>query len=212
MKQTRARSKEAKDKQTLHIINVARDLFLEVGARGFSMRALANRLNMSQGNLYNYWPSKRDLWYAIIEYDFSEFEETLGEVVMSHEGDIIDLLEKLAYFYFDFARNNPSQYRMMFILPPPPAEKKGATEIEFEPTTISLLLDIIEQAITSGEFKDIDAKKLTLYLWTVVHGAVLVSHTILFDSRYETAVYGNIKEFQTFVVEQLRKQLELYLK
>jgi len=211
MKQTRARSKEAKDKQTSHIINVARDLFVEEGVRGFSMRALASRLNMSQGNLYNYWSSKRDLWYAIIEHDFSELEEAIRQVVVNHAGSTIELLEKLAYFYFDFARTNNSQYRMMFILPPPPAEKKGITETEFEPTTIALLLDIIEQAISTGEFKDTDAKKMTLYLWTVVHGTVLVSQTILFDSRYESAVYGNIKEFQTFVVEQLRKQLMLYI-
>jgi len=96
MSHSRARSQEAKEKQVKRIINEARDLFFEAGSSGFSMRSLAKRLNMSQGNLYNYWSCKRDLWYAIIQHDFALFEKKLNDIIEKHEGSFIDLLDKLA--------------------------------------------------------------------------------------------------------------------
>ena len=208
MTQTRARSKEAKEKQIQNIIDEARTLFIEVGTRGFSMRALAKRLEMSQGNLYNYWQSKRELWFEIIKRDFADFERELTQVVKSHKGTIVELLENLADFYFDFAESNYRRYQIMFILPPPPADSSKRTDYEFEPQSIQMLLMLIENAITKAQIEDVDAKKFSLFLWTVIHGSVLVTNTILFDDRYSTAVFGSKEEFRVYVKNQLKNQLE----
>ncbi len=210
MTQTRARSKEAKEQQIRNIIDEARNLFIEVGTRGFSMRALAKRLDMSQGNLYNYWSSKRELWYAIIKQDFADFEHEITEVVTSHKGTIVELLEVLADFYFDFAESNYRRYQIMFILPPPPADSSssdGSDEVEFEPQSITMLLMILENAISEANIQNIDSKKLALYLWTMVHGTVLITNTILFDKKYKTSVFGSKKEFREYVKSQLKSQL-----
>jgi len=211
MSQPRARSKEAKEKQIKRIINEARYLFFEVGSRGFSMRSLAKRLNMSQGNLYNYWSSKRDLWFAIIQYDFSIFEKDLNKIVEKHEGSLIDLLDKLAHFYLNFARLNYKQYQMMFVLTPPPAESKGTKEIEFEPQTINLLFEVVEKFLEEGGMKKIDSRKLTLYLWSIMHGAALISRTIVFNPESNSAFFGSVEDFFEFVIQQTRSQLMQFL-
>ena len=207
MTQTRARSKEAKAQQIRKIIEEARNLFIDVGTKGFSMRALAKRLDMSQGNLYNYWSSKRELWFAIIEQDFADFENEITKVVTSHKGTMVELLEDLADFYFDFAESNFRRYQIMFILPPPPAESSKSAEGEFEPKSINMLLMILENAISEANIQITDSKKLALYLWTVIHGTVLITNTILFDKRYETAVFGSKKEFREYVKSQLKSKL-----
>lgn len=211
MSQPRARSKEAKEKQANRIINEARDLFFEVGSSGFSMRSLAKRLDMSQGNLYNYWSSKRDLWFAIIQHDFSLFENDLNDIVEKHQGPFIDLLDKLAHFYLNFARIHYKQYQMMFVLPPPPAESKGIKEAGFEPQTINLLFEIVEKFLEENGLKKIDSRKLTLYLWSIMHGAALVSRTIVFSSDSESFFFGSIEEFFEFVVQQTRSILQQFL-
>ena len=212
MTQTRARSNEAKEKQIKRIINEARDLFGEVGTSGFSMRALAKRLEMSQGNLYNYWSSKRELWYTIMEHDFSELESDMKELLETHKGSFLDLLEKLADFYFDFASSNPRRYQLMFIIPPPPADDKSQYEIEFEPQSINVLLNIIEIGVAKGDLKEVDAKKLALYLWSVIHGAVLVCNTIIFDPRYKISSFGSKEDFQEYVKTTLKQLLLMYIK
>ncbi|MHA2255731.1 MAG: TetR/AcrR family transcriptional regulator, partial [Candidatus Heimdallarchaeaceae archaeon] len=55
MSKTRARSDEAKAEKIKKIIETSREIFLTDGYKGFSMRTVANRLGMSQTNLYNYW-------------------------------------------------------------------------------------------------------------------------------------------------------------
>jgi len=207
MSQTRARSKEAKEQQEHKIIEEARNLFIEVGTRGFSMRALAKRLEMSQGNLYNYWSSKRELWYEIVKRDFEDFESEIIKIVANHKGNVVNLLEDLADFYFDFAESNYRRYQIMFIIPPPPVESSEKEEIKFEPESIFLLLKVIENAIREANIESVDPKKFALYLWTVIHGSVLITNTILFDDQYESAVFGSKEEFREYVKNQLITQI-----
>lgn len=207
MSQTRARSKEAKEQQIQKIIEEARNLFIEVGTRGFSMRALAKRLEMSQGNLYNYWSSKRELWYEIVKRDFDDFESEIIEIVTKHKGTVVNLLEDLADFYFDFAESNYRRYQIMFIIPPPPVESSEKEDVKFEPQSIFLLLQVIENAIVAANLDFVDPKKFALYLWTVIHGSVLITNTILFDDQYESAVFGSKEDFRNYVKKQLITQL-----
>ncbi|MCE7743085.1 MAG: TetR/AcrR family transcriptional regulator [Candidatus Heimdallarchaeota archaeon] len=208
MTQTRARSKEAKEQQVQKIIEEARNLFIEVGTRGFSMRALAKRLDMSQGNLYNYWSSKRQLWYEIVKRDFADFEDEITKIVTSHEGTVLDLLENLADFYFDFAESNYRRYQIMFVIPPPPTDSSESEADKFEPQSINMLLMLVENAITEMNIENVDTKKFALYLWTVIHGTVLITNTILFDQRYDAAVFGSKKDFREYVKNQIKNQLD----
>ena len=53
-KQTRARAPEKKAEQFEKILALGREMFVKFGSHGFSMRALAKELGMTQPNLYNY--------------------------------------------------------------------------------------------------------------------------------------------------------------
>ena len=206
MSKGRARSQEAKDKQIQRIISEARELFFEVGTSGFSMRALAKRLEMSQSNLYNYYSSKRKLWYEIMNQDFSNLEDRIQEIVTYHDGTFLELLVKLAEFYFDFAESNYRRYKLMFVLPPP-VESQSTEDEKYEPQSILMLLNLLENAIHHGLIKKIDAKKMSLYLWSVIHGTVLITNTIVFDPNSELSNFGSKEEFRSFVIEQLKNQL-----
>jgi AcrR family transcriptional regulator len=64
-KPIRARSEEKKNIQFEKILDAGKELFIEKGESGFSMRNLAEMLNMTKNNLYHYIESKRELWIAI---------------------------------------------------------------------------------------------------------------------------------------------------
>ena len=211
MKQTRARSEEAKTEQIERIIETSRDIFLKEGFKGFSMRSLAKRLGMSQSNLYNYWSSKRELWFDIIKNDFEEFEEALVNIATEHQENIVELLENIAKYYFDFAKTNYKRYQMMFILPPPPSESKGPAELEFEPQTIQFLVDILKHAVDTGQLKGIDAEKLALYLWALVHGITYVSKSVVFHPGAKIAKFGSAEEFQIYVIELVKQQFSFLI-
>ncbi|MHA1724096.1 MAG: TetR/AcrR family transcriptional regulator, partial [Promethearchaeota archaeon] len=80
-KKKRRRSKEEKLKKLQEIINVGSKLYKEKGWGGFGMRALARSLGMSEGNLYNYVKSKRELYIAIRSKYYEEFLDRLKKLI-----------------------------------------------------------------------------------------------------------------------------------
>ena len=210
MSTSRARSEEAKKKQLEYMIETAREIFYKMGTSGFNMRLLAKTLDMSQSNLYNYWISKRELWFDVVKRDFHKLEEGMHEMIKNHQGSHISLLVNLADYYFIFAKKNPQKYRMMFVLSPPDAERVGSEERTFEPNTIAILMKVVKEAVLKGELKIKDVEKFTLYLWSVVHGAVLVSTTIVFNPDSGVAFFGTAEEFLEYVKLQVVTQMESF--
>ena len=84
LKQTRARSEDKKADQFERILKAGKQLFLEKGTEGFSMRNLAEMLGMTKNNLYNYVESKRELWIAIRNRFYNQFKEENLEILKAH--------------------------------------------------------------------------------------------------------------------------------
>lgn len=163
---------------------------------------------MSQGNLYNYWTSKRELWYDILKRDFYELEKGMHDIIEKHSGSYVLLLVDLADYYFAFAIENPEKYKMMFVITPPDAEKIGKAERTFEPNTIAILMKVVQEAVESGELNITNIEKFTLYLWSIVHGAALIATTIVFDASSGVAVFGKVDDFLEYVKIQVVEQIK----
>ena len=95
LKQTRARSEEKKEEQFERILDAGKKLFLRKGSEGFSMRNLAEMLDMTKNNLYNYIESKRELWIAIRNKFYNQFKEENLEIIKNHKGSKCELILKL---------------------------------------------------------------------------------------------------------------------
>jgi len=122
----------------------------------------------------------------------------------------MELIEKLADVYFDFANTNFQRYQMMFVTNPPGKKEKNS-EIDFDPGTTDVLVQILNKAIEEGEIQPVDTEKYALYLWSIVHGATLVVNSDLFKQRTKRAHSGTKKEFQEFVKKQFREQWKTQL-
>ncbi|MFX0137909.1 MAG: TetR/AcrR family transcriptional regulator, partial [Candidatus Hodarchaeota archaeon] len=102
-KQTRSRSPEKKAAQFERILETGKNLFLEKGKDGFSLRGLAKLLGMNQNNLYNYVESKRELWIAIRNKFFKQYRNENIEIMKKHDGSTKDLLMKIFTNFLEFA-------------------------------------------------------------------------------------------------------------
>lgn len=63
-----------REERALEILDAARQLFAEVGYAGFSVRALARRLGMSQGHLQYYFAKKEQLFEALVRSIIEQYE------------------------------------------------------------------------------------------------------------------------------------------
>lgn len=71
------------------ILNVARELFAQLGFQGTTTRQIAERAGINEAILFRHFPSKEDLYWAVIESRCRDEEgrNELGEKLLAGEDD-----------------------------------------------------------------------------------------------------------------------------
>jgi AcrR family transcriptional regulator len=176
LKQTRARSEEKKEEQFERILDAGKELFLKKGSEGFSMRNLAEMLDMTKNNLYNYIESKRELWIAIRNKFYNQFKEENLEIIKNHQGSKCELILKLYEHFLDFANRDYDKYKMMFnVIEAPPSNKIGPIEAKYkEYRLLDGTTKLIQEAIDEGEIKEDVAPLLSLLTYSLVMGVAYI--------------------------------------
>lgn len=176
LKQTRARSEDKKADQFERILEAGKKLFLQRGVQDFSMRNLAEMLDMTKNNLYNYVSSKRELWIAIRNRFYNQYKEENLEIIRSHKGSKCDLILKLYEHFLDFADRDYDKYKMMFnIIEAPPSNRIGPIEDKYrEYRLLDGTTKLIQEAIDEGEIKKDAAPILSLLTYSIVMGVAYI--------------------------------------
>ena len=90
-----AATKPGRDERRAAIIQIARSVFVSDGYAAASMSCIAARVGGSKATLYNYFPSKEDLFRAVVQ-DGCEQISTLLDEVRLEGGDFRTVLCKFA--------------------------------------------------------------------------------------------------------------------
>jgi len=208
LKQTRARSEEKKEEQFERILESGKELFLKKGSEGFSMRNLAEMLDMTKNNLYNYIESKRELWIAIRNKFYNQFKEENLEIIKNHKGSKCELILKLYEHFLDFANRDYDKYKMMFnVIEAPPSNKVGPIEAKYrEYRLLDGTTKLIQEAINEGEIKDKAAPLLSLLTYSIVMGVAYIQMNRTKEHGPPNRVWETIQLSQMDVSFDLFKQ------
>jgi len=208
VKHSRARSTIAKQKIFNDIIHKGRELFLRYGVGGFTLRALANELDMGQASLYTYFESKRELWFAIVEEDFEQVENKIDEHIKNYKGKYVDLPVQIAKIYFDSIIEDYRNFRLIFKTSAPKSLKKGPIEKHYEIKTIKILKDIYTTASKNGEIRERETTKLAYFTWSIIFGTAFSTQTDSFGTIEKIPYFGTLEEYFFFVLKKLQKFIE----
>jgi len=96
-------------------MQTARAEFVKKGFQQVSMRGIAKLLGCSHGAIYYHFKNKAELFYGIVEADFSSLNQQLEEIATGSEAKL-DKLQSILTRFIEFGLNNQSQYEMMFML------------------------------------------------------------------------------------------------
>ena len=215
-KVTRARSEEKKKEQFERILEIGKELFTKKGIGGFSMRNLAQKLDMTKNNLYNYVESKRELWIAIRNKFYKQFKEENIEIIKRYNNEPrIKLFMKICEHFFEFAERDFDVFILMHAFTSAPKSNKlGKFEKKYrEYRLLDGTARIIQEMIDRGEIKETDPGKAALFLYAVLFGAMYID----MNRRIEIPILENIqmsiknissKDFQNYVLEMIEKVLK----
>jgi AcrR family transcriptional regulator len=152
------------------ILSEARDLFLERGLEGFSMRVLGERVGISAPAIYRHFADKDALLATLIDASFSTFSSYLARALDGRTA--LERFCRCGEAYFAFALENPRAYRLMFLTD---CRELGLVRISQEIDerargTFLFLVDRIRECIDAGIFAPGDPTEVALWVWSQVHG------------------------------------------
>ena len=132
-------------------------LFAEKGFHGTSMRDIAREADITEGLIYHYFASKRDLFRAIIEeHSFLPLLRTLPD--LAEQLDLRGLLIVLARGFFDVLRQNTELTRVLLQEVQVFPEEKEAFFADAVNESITVLARIIDERMNEKTRQQVDAE------------------------------------------------------
>ena len=165
---TTSQRQRRKDARPLELLDAALELFVEKGFAAARAEEVAQRAGVSKGTLYLYYPSKEELFKAVIVRNLTSRIAATAQQVQAWDGEMATLLESLLVQWWQETYASPASGVFKILI----AEMRNFPEIAeyyvqqvIEPGS-ALIGSIIARGIGSGEFRAVDVE-------STVHSLVL---------------------------------------
>lgn len=177
------------------IVVAARDLLLEQGLSGLSMRAIAERIEYSPATIYLYFRDKEELVSEVVRTGFELMEEVVGEELAELEdgADGAQQYSAMGRAYARFAVENPAYFRVMFELPAT-ASLCDAPPCAQPDTGFERTVETVRRAMQTGSMRTGDARRTAVIGWGLIHGL-----TTLYLSGHLTDEVADVGEFNELI-------------
>ncbi|WP_137940114.1 TetR/AcrR family transcriptional regulator [Chitinivorax sp. B] len=155
------------------ILDATRNLYMEKGYDGLTMRAIAARIDYSTTILYSFFKDKDALLRALTDADFALLTQQL------RDGDAADQLaterlKRVGRSFVQFAIERPDQYRMLFIDPIPPYAPEEAGNERGNPTqdAYAFAYMLVDQLQRENVGITTNAHAIVQLFWGMLHGLI----------------------------------------
>jgi len=147
-------SAEVKARTRIRLLNAAVDVITEKGFKQASMREIAQRADVGDATIYNYFPSKEKLLYGYCLYVQEQVMESLKSIENFHEFSLGEQLHQLVEAELqhwlparEFLRE---VFSLTFVSPGTSHEHLKETRDLFT----SMVVDLFDASIEAGEMPD----------------------------------------------------------
>jgi AcrR family transcriptional regulator len=153
------------------LLREARDLYLEKGLVGFSLREVARRADVSPAAVYRHFDSKEALIGAVCSAGFRNFGSYLMRSLAAPTPR--ERLARATEQYLRFALENHRDYRVMFMggaegfTAAAPSSAGGTLDPTFQ-----FLIDRVEECMRAAVLARRDPVETSAIIWAHVHGLV----------------------------------------
>ena len=169
VKERQERDREAVSRS---ILDAARELFVTHGYQEVSIRKIAERIEYSPAAIYGYFPSKDDIFFALAEEGFRLLFSYGASPRPAAAGDPMDAIRAMFWRYYEFSKEHPEYFALMFLDRSVPRISKDWNRFGFVGEMRHEMVVRIQQAIDAGAFPaGTEPNAVFRVLLTSLHGA-----------------------------------------
>ncbi len=168
------KERQERERETVSraILDAARELFVQQGYPEVSIRKIAERIEYSPAAIYGYFASKDDIFFALAEEGFRllfKYGESLRPI---DPADPADRLRAMFWRYYEFSKEYPEYFALMFLDRSVPRISKNWERFGFVGEMKHDMVLRIQDAIDAGACPAGTAPHVVFrLLLTAVHGA-----------------------------------------
>lgn len=173
----RRRRKEARPQE---LLDAALALFVEKGFAATRSEEVARRAGVSKGTLYLYYPSKEELFKAVVRQNLTPIIAVGSDLLKAFEGSTPELLSRLMDTWWERVGSTQASGIFKLVL----AEACNFPELtrfyvdEVVLPSRALLAGAIERGIRRGEFRAMNIEEVVHALIAPVQYLILHQHSI----------------------------------
>jgi len=145
------------------LLIAATNLLDQGGPGAVTLRAVGDKIGVSQTAPYRHFKGKRDLLEAVARESFNEVSEILGAATRQANSPL-SALRLAVREYFDLARRYPLRHRLLFDI-----SEEGGLQAEAM-LAFASVKDLVLAAQRAGELHDGDPVKIAALICSTVHG------------------------------------------
>jgi AcrR family transcriptional regulator len=168
----------------------ARDLYLDGGFGGFSLREVARRAGVSAAAVYRHFDSKEALLRDVCAAGFHIFSSYLLRALAARTPR--ERMAASAEQYLRFAVENPRDYRFIFMGAAEDFSALAPPDTTESASTFHFLVDRVRECMQSRVLAKADPFTVAATIWAHVHGLV----SLRLSGHF--AGYGSDEEFARF--------------
>lgn len=157
------------------ILDAATRLFAERGFPDTDLDSVAAVIGVAKGTIYNYFPSKRDLFLAAVDRGVADMHQAILAGI-DRDGDGLACIEKAIVIFIDYFQTHP-QLVELFIQERAYFKERGKTAYfaHFEADTPNRLA-FLKQLIDEGKVREIPGMPDLDPVNDLLYGTVLANH------------------------------------
>ncbi len=180
------------------ISDAAKELYLESGIQGFSMRKVADRVGVSAPAIYRHYENKGALLNEIVIEGLHVLESYLRPAL---EADTpYERLVELTEGFLKFALEQPQYFDFAFLVPSEDIELFAEELNRPSCETFRMSAEQIAACMDEGIFTRDDPLETAITIWAAVYGLI---------SLYRTGRFGpNADDFETTYRHAVRRTLK----
>ena len=158
------------------VVAAARQLVVDGGLEGLSLRRLAGRLGVTAPALYAHVTDKRDLLAALAE---GQFDELVARMDAAAALPPLERIRAHCRAYVQHARDNPELFRVMFLFSPDlgpegDTDLPEGAELPAATKAFARATEAVVDAVHDGHLTSDEPLITALALWSATHGLTTV--------------------------------------
>jgi AcrR family transcriptional regulator len=136
-----------------------------------SLRAVAQKAGITPGAIYRHFRDRAELIDQVVSESLAAYELELTRAIAAHPVGSVARLVAMGRRYMEFAHEHPEEFKVLFS--PFRSHPRRLAELPGR-GGFDLLRQCVVEAMKSGELSDGDPDLVAFFLWSRVHGILML--------------------------------------